>query len=129
MTPLHQLKAEVFKSLGHPMRIRVLELLSDREHSVGEMLPLLGVEASNLSQQLAVLRRSGFVSPRREGSTVYYSLTSPEVAELLAVARRMLTTQLSDQMELLSDLRAEAPEIPIATTPSPQRRTAGARAG
>jgi DNA-binding transcriptional ArsR family regulator len=129
MTPLHQLKAEVFKSLGHPTRIRVLELLSDREHSVGEMLTLLGVEASNLSQQLAVLRRSGFVSTRREGSTVYYSLTSPDVAELLAVARRILTTQLSDQMELLSDLRAEAPEVPVATPPSPRRRTAGARAG
>lgn len=121
MTPLHQLKAEVFKTLGHPMRIRVLELLSDREHSVAEMLPVLGVEASNLSQQLAVLRRSGFVSPRREGSTVYYSLTSPEVAELLAVARRILTTQLSDQMELLSDLRAEDPDVPAVTPPASRR--------
>jgi len=130
MTPLHQLKAEVFKTLGHPMRIRVLELLSEREHSVGEMLTLLGVEASNLSQQLAVLRRSGFVSTRREASTVFYSVTSPQVAELLAVARRLLTTQLSDQMELLNDLRAEMPDAPTLTAPaSPRRRTAGARGG
>ena len=129
-TPLHQLKAEFFKTLGHPMRIRVLELLSDREHSVGELLPVLGVEASNLSQQLAVLRRSGFVSTRREASTVYYSLTSPQVAELLAVARRLLTTQLSDQMELLNDLRAETPNARTATPPAtPRRRPAGARAG
>jgi DNA-binding transcriptional ArsR family regulator len=116
-TPLHQLKAEFFKTLGHPMRIRVLELLSEREHSVGEMLAELGVESSNLSQQLAVLRRSGLVSARREASTVYYSLTSPYVAELLAVARRILTTLLSDQMELLSDLQAESPEAGSAASP------------
>ena len=64
-TPLHQLKAEFFKTLGHPVRIRVLELLSQREHSVGEMLPEMTVEASNLSQQLAVLRRAGLVTSRR----------------------------------------------------------------
>src|SRR5664279_2612866 len=75
-TPLHQLKAEFFKTLGHPLRIRVLELLSVRDHSVAEMLLELGVEPSNLSQQLAVLRRSGLVTTRREASTVYYSLTS-----------------------------------------------------
>jgi DNA-binding transcriptional ArsR family regulator len=109
-TPLHQLKAEFFKTLGHPMRIRVLELLSERDHSVAEMLLEPGVEASNLSQQLAVLRRSGLVSARREASTVYYALTSPQVAELLAVARRILTTMLSDQMELLSGLQAERTE-------------------
>jgi DNA-binding transcriptional ArsR family regulator len=109
-TPLHQLKAEFFKSLSHPMRIRVLELLSERDRSVAEMLAATGVEASNLSQQLAVLRRSGLVSARREGSTVSYSLTSPQVAELLTVARRILTTMLADQMALLTGLPAERPQ-------------------
>jgi DNA-binding transcriptional ArsR family regulator len=129
-TPLHQLKAEVFKTLGHPMRVRVLELLSEREHSVGEMLRVLGAEASNLSQHLAVLRRSGFVSTRREGSMVYYSLASPQVAELLSVARRLLTTLLSDQAELLSDLRAEAPDGHMSSSSAASvRRTAGVPAG
>ncbi|MFI5954050.1 ArsR/SmtB family transcription factor [Cryptosporangium sp. NPDC051539] len=104
--PLHQLKAEFFKTLGHPARIRVLELLSRREHAVSEMVPEVGVEAANLSQHLAVLRRTGLVTTRKEGSTVYYSLTSPHVAELLAVAREILTGVLSGQMELLEDLRA-----------------------
>ena len=103
--PLYQLKAEFFKTLGHPARIRVLELLSQREHAVAEMLPEVGIEAANLSQQLAVLRRAGLVVTRKEGSTVYYSLTSPQVAELLAVARTILTTVLSGQVELLDDLR------------------------
>jgi ArsR family transcriptional regulator len=107
-TPLHPLKAEFFKTLGHPMRIRVLELLSERDRSVGDMLLELGVEASNLSQQLAVLRRSGLVTARREGSSVYYCLASDQLTELLAVARSILTTVLADQIDLLSDLQAEA---------------------
>ena len=107
-TPLYQLKAEFFKTLGHPARIRVLELLSDREHAVAEMLPQVGIEPSHLSQQLAVLRRANLVISRKEGSTVYYSLTSPHIAELLAVARQILTGVLSGQAELLRDLRASA---------------------
>lgn len=104
--PLYQLKAEFFKTLGHPARIRVLELLSQREHAVAEMLPEVGIEPANLSQQLAVLRRMGLVATRKEGSSVYYSLISPQVAELLAVAREILTGVLSGQAELLDDLRA-----------------------
>ena len=107
-TPLYQLKAEFFKTLGHPARIRVLELLSEREHAVAEMLPEVGIEPAHLSQQLAVLRRANLVTYRKQGSTVYYSLTSPQVAELLAVARQILTGVLSGQAELLHDLRASA---------------------
>lgn len=106
--PLYQLKAEFFKTLGHPARIRVLELLSEREHAVAEMLPELGIEPANLSQQLAVLRRAGLVATRKEGSTVHYSLTSPYVVELLAVARRILTGVLSGQIELLEGLQGSA---------------------
>ncbi|MCX5239036.1 metalloregulator ArsR/SmtB family transcription factor [Streptomyces prunicolor] len=105
-TPLYQLKAEFFKTLGHPARIRVLELLSEREHAVAEMLPEVGIEAAHLSQQLAVLRRANLVVTRKEGSTVYYSLTSPDIAELLRVARSILSGVLAGQAELLADLRA-----------------------
>ncbi|NBM15733.1 metalloregulator ArsR/SmtB family transcription factor [Streptomyces sp. GC420] len=104
--PLYQLKAEFFKTLGHPVRIRVLELLSEREHAVAEMLPQVGVEPAHLSQQLAVLRRANLVVTRKEGSTVYYSLTNPHVAELLTVARTILSGVLAGQAELLADLRA-----------------------
>ncbi len=105
-TPLYQLKADFFKTLGHPARIRVLELLSDREHAVAEMLPQVGIEPAHLSQQLAVLRRANLVTSRKEGSTVYYSLASAHIADLLAVARLILTGVLSGQAELLNDLRA-----------------------
>ena len=104
--PLYQLKAEFFKTLGHPVRIRVLELLSEREHAVSELLAVIEIEPANLSQQLAVLRRAGLVATRKEGAAVHYSVTSTQVAELLAVARAILTGVLSGQVELLQDLRS-----------------------
>src|SRR5438270_8964359 len=102
--PLYQLKAEFFKTLGHPARIRVLELLSEREHAVAELLPEVGIEAAHLSQQLAVLRRANLVISRKQGSTVYYRLISPRVADLLAVAREILSGVLAGQADLLRDL-------------------------
>ena len=110
--PLYQLKAEFFKTLAHPARIRVLELLVEREQAVGELLPEVGIEPANLSQQLAVLRRAGVVQTRKEGSTVYYSLTSSEVAELLAVARKILLSVLTGQVELLEDLQGVGARAP-----------------
>lgn len=99
--PLYQMKADFFKTLGHPVRIRVLELLSEREYAVSEMLTEIGVEAANLSQQLSILRRAGLVTARREGLSVTYELTSPHVAELLATARTILTGVVAGQAEAL----------------------------
>lgn len=113
--PLYQVKADFFKTLGHPARIRVLELLSEGEHAVSEMLPEVGVEAANLSQHLAVLRRAGLVVTRKEGATVFYSLTSPHIADLLAVARRILTGVLAGQAGLLEDLRIATSEAESRT--------------
>lgn len=95
----------------------MLELLSRREHAVSEMLRDVGIEATNLSQQLAVLRKAGLVTSRKEGSAVYYSLTSPHVAQLLAVARHILTEVLAGQVELLADLQdaTSGPPRPPAT--------------
>lgn len=104
--PLYEVKAEFFKTLGHPIRIRVLELLSEREYTVAELLSELGVEAANLSQQLAVLRRMNLVTARRVGNSVFYSIITPQVAELLMVARRILTEVLTDRAGLIDDLRA-----------------------
>ena len=103
--PLYQAKAEFFRTLGHPVRIRVLELLSGRERAVSELSAEIQIESANLSQQLAVLRRAGLVTTRREGSAVFYSLTSPRVSELLVVARAILTGVLTGQVELLEELR------------------------
>ena len=100
--PRYQSKAEFFTTLGHPARIRVLELLPERERAVA-VVPL---EAANLSQYLAVLRRTGLVATRRERSSVSCSTAAPEVAELLRIARQILTGVPSWQAEVLEDLRA-----------------------
>ncbi|MBY0290260.1 MAG: metalloregulator ArsR/SmtB family transcription factor [Mycobacteriaceae bacterium] len=105
--PLYKLKGEFFKTLGHPARVRILELLADKDRSVGELLPEVGLESSNLSQQLGVLRRAGVVTTRKDGNTVIYSIASPDIAELLAMARKVLTTVLSDRVAVLADLRAD----------------------
>ncbi|MDH6134701.1 DNA-binding transcriptional ArsR family regulator [Kitasatospora sp. MAA4] len=108
--PLYQAKAEFFRTLGHPVRIRVLELLQDGPRPVRELLTEIDVEASSLSQQLAVLRRTQLVSATRDGNTVVYALSTPDVAELLRAARRILTELITDQGLLLEQLHdAPAP--------------------
>jgi ArsR family transcriptional regulator len=88
--PLYQAKAEFFRTLGHPARIRILELLSERDHAVHELLDRIEIEPSNLSQQLAVLRRTSLVVSHRQAGEVIYSVSVPEVRDLLLAARRIL---------------------------------------
>lgn len=105
--PLSEVKAELFKALAHPARVRALEVLAEGEHTVGELQPLVGIESSHLSQQLGVLRHAGLVSTRKEGSSVVYSLRDLRVAELLAVAKQLLLSSLAQTRDLLADLTAE----------------------
>jgi ArsR family transcriptional regulator len=107
--PLYEAKAEFFRMLGHPVRIRVLELLQAGPMPVRDLLMAIEVEPSNLSQQLAVLRRSGIVTASRDGSTVNYALADVDVADLMRAARRILTDMLTGQEGLLADLREDEP--------------------
>jgi DNA-binding transcriptional ArsR family regulator len=103
--PLHRFKAELFKTLGHPLRIQILELLRGGEVSVRDLLRELGVEASTASQQLGVLRTGGIVDSRRADGTVYYRLRDPLVAELLGVGRRVFGRQVLDLQHVLAAQR------------------------
>jgi ArsR family transcriptional regulator len=111
--PLYQAKAEFFRMLGHPVRIRVLELLQDGPMPVRDLLAQIEVERSNLSQQLAILRRSGIVTATRDGDTVVYALAGGDVADLMRAARRILTELLAGQQDLLIELR-EAEDEAVA---------------
>ncbi|GAA0266832.1 metalloregulator ArsR/SmtB family transcription factor [Streptomyces polychromogenes] len=110
--PLYQAKAEFFRMLGHPVRIRVLELLRDGPMPVRDLLAAIEVEPSSLSQQLAVLRRSGIVTSTRDGSTVVYELAGGDVAQLMSAARRILTEVLTGQSVLLEELRESEVAVP-----------------
>jgi DNA-binding transcriptional ArsR family regulator len=103
--PLYEVKAGLFKGLAHPLRIRLLELLADgAEHSVTELQRSTGMEPSHLSQHLSVLRRHRLVTSDRRASHVYYRITEPEVAEFLAVARRLLAAVLQSDTEQLGHI-------------------------
>lgn len=105
--PLSEVKADLFKALAHPARVRALEVLAEGERSVGELQPLVDIESSHLSQQLGVLRRAGLVATRKEGSSVLYKLKDPLVSELLSVAKRLLVASLAETRDLLADLADE----------------------
>ena len=102
--PIYQIKADFFKALAHPARIRVLELLRDGEQSVGQLLPEVGLEASHLSQQLAVLRRANVLQTRRAGSTVLYTVTDERIFTLLEVAKAIITSSLAESTQLIAEL-------------------------
>ncbi|PYC87388.1 transcriptional regulator [Streptomyces tateyamensis] len=112
--PLYQAKAEFFRTLGHPARIRVLELLQDGPRPVRELLAEIEIEPSSLSQQLSVLRRARLVTATRGGNTVVYALSTPDVTELLRAARRILTEMITDEGALLDQLRQ--PALPRSTS-------------
>jgi len=110
--PLYEVKANLFKGLAHPVRVRVLEVLANAETdlSVSDLLTDTGLEASHLSQHLSVLRRHNLVVAERRGSLVFYSLAYPQVADLLAVARQLLVEILeTTQQRLISTVGLPRP--------------------
>lgn len=123
--PIYQVKADFYKTLGHPGRIRILELLRAGERSVGSMIPEVGLESSHLSQQLAVLRRANIVQTRKEGSTVMYSVIDPRIFELLELTKSILATSLTETRELLAELEAlDFADPPAPTNPAKKTRKA-----
>lgn len=112
---LQALKAQFFKALAHPVRIRLLEVLADGQARVQDLQRALEVDQPIVSQQLARLRASGIVTVRREGTTIVYALADPMLAELLGVAKKILNRRLVGVQSLLQALDVE---------PRPVRRAA-----
>ncbi|MNN61440.1 putative HTH-type transcriptional regulator [compost metagenome] len=104
---LQQFKAEFFKALAHPMRIRILEVLAEGERNVNELQTILGSEGSAVSQQLAVLRAKNLVNTVKDGTTVVYSLRDPLLKDLLAVAKQIFNNHLIESISLLKDIQKQ----------------------
>jgi ArsR family transcriptional regulator len=102
--PVHEVKANLFRVLGHPARVRILELLREEERSVGALQVALGLDSGGTSQHLAALRRIGLVESRREGTSVYYRVDDEHVFDLLEAGRSIISRQLAAQQEILQDL-------------------------
>jgi DNA-binding transcriptional ArsR family regulator len=105
---LRNFKAEFFKALAHPIRIQILETLRDGERNVTELQEILSIEASSVSQQLAVLRNKNIVDTRKAGTSVYYSVRDPALFELLDAARKVFNNHLIDARSMLEQLEEEA---------------------
>ena len=105
---LRQFKAEFFKALSHPLRIRILELLRGGPLSVTQIQEATGAPGSSVSQQLAVLRGRNILATERRGTTIIYRVPDPELFELLDVARQIFNAHLSDTIDLLRLVDNEA---------------------
>jgi DNA-binding transcriptional ArsR family regulator len=104
--PIYRVKAEFFRLLGHPARVRILELLRDGERSSGELQLELGLDSSSTSQQLTAMRRQGVLESRRVGTSVIYRVKDPRIFQLLEVAKQIILTQLDETSALRDDLAA-----------------------
>ena len=105
---LQTLKAEFFRALAHPIRIRLLEVLSAAgEQNVQALHQRLGIDQPIVSQQLARLRASGIVVTHKTGTTVTYALADPMLGELLKLAKLILNRQLAGSHALLQELRRD----------------------
>ena len=102
--PIYRVKADFFRLLGHPARVRILELLRDGERTVGELQAALELDSSGASQHLTAMRRQGVLESRRAGTSVYYRVKDPRIFQLLEIAKQILTTQLQETSALLGDL-------------------------
>jgi DNA-binding transcriptional ArsR family regulator len=100
-------KAQFFRALGHPIRIKILEILIRRGHTVQELQDVLRLDQPVVSQQLAVLRNRNIVSAQKDGPSVAYTLRDPQIAELLLVARQIFNNHLVSTRGLLRELQRE----------------------
>jgi DNA-binding transcriptional ArsR family regulator len=98
---LQQFKADFFKALAHPLRIRILELLAEGDKNVNELQTLIGTEGSAVSQQLSVLRSKNIVYGTKDGNRVLYSLRDPMIIDLLNIARQIFNNHLIDTISTL----------------------------
>lgn len=114
--PIDVARAEFLRVLGHPVRVRIVELLRDGERSVGELQAQLKLDSSGTSQHLGVLRRQGVLETRRQGTSVFYRVRDPRTFQLLDSARQIISSSLEAAQALLSEL---------ASPPPPARRDRG----
>lgn len=101
---MQQFKADFFKALSHPLRIHILELLSEGEKSVNEIQSILNKDGSAVSQQLSVLRSKNIVVGKKDGKRVLYSLRDPMIMNLLAVTKEIFNNHLIDTISMLEEL-------------------------
>lgn len=121
MEPIHQIEAEFFRTLGHPARVRILDLLRSGEMTVRELQAELEIDSSGASQHLSAMRRQGLLEARREGTSVYHRVRDPRVFQLLGSARQLIGAHLEEASALLGELEQSVPKPAAATAKTRSR--------
>ena len=98
-----RLHAEICQTLANPKRLRIINILREKEISAAELPKILNIPKANLSQHMAVLRQKGIVVARREGNTVYYRLARPKILKAYDTMREILFEVIENQQRLLKD--------------------------
>ncbi|MGB7587767.1 MAG: metalloregulator ArsR/SmtB family transcription factor [Solirubrobacterales bacterium] len=115
MEPIHQIEAEFFRTLGHQIRVRILDLLRNGEMTVRDLQAELGIDSSSASQHLSAMRRQGLLEARREGTSVYHRVRDPRIFQLLGTARQVIGSHLEEASALLGELEQSVPKATGAT--------------
>lgn len=116
--PIHAIKADFFRVLGHPARVRIVELLRDGDQTVSELQAALDLDSSGTSQHLAALRRTGIVQGRKQGTSVRYSVRDPRMFQLFEIARQIISSGLAETKALLEELSVPEPMPTQAKRPA-----------
>jgi DNA-binding transcriptional ArsR family regulator len=116
--PIHRVKAEFFRTLGHPARVRVLDLLKGGEMTVGYLQAELGIDSSGASQHLSAMRRQGILEARKEGTSVFYRVRDPRIFQMLESARQVIGSHLEEANALLGELGESSSESGSTTAKS-----------
>jgi DNA-binding transcriptional ArsR family regulator len=103
---IYSLQADLCKALAHPVRLQVLDLISEKEYTVEDLAKLTGSGQSNLSQHLAALRQQKLVVPRRSGMNVYYGLSNPKISDACSLIKKLLVELLDDEHSVVKKLEA-----------------------
>lgn len=99
---LQSLQADLMAALGHPNRVKIVDFLRSGERCVCEIVPALGLEQSNLSRHLKVLREVGILESRKEGVSVYYKVSDPRIFKLLDLSTEVIKREIKSRFRVLS---------------------------
>lgn len=100
---IYELQADISKMLAHPLRLAILHLLKGGERTVNDLAETVGVSQSNISQHLALMRQRDIVKTRKEGSNIYYRVSSPKISQACDMMRDVLLERLKQRQDLAKD--------------------------
>ncbi len=97
-----ELRAKIFKALGHPSRLKMVESLFEGERCVCELQAMVGSDVSTVSKHLNILKEAGILQDERRGTSIYYSLRMKCIANFLGCVEDFVGNRLEEQIRMLS---------------------------